>query len=144
MLRSLVGSEMCIRDRYSRLPMETAGRIEKLLISKMNTLTPNGYNVAEGGEGGNTYTGMTEEAYQERCQKISDNKERARKISESKKGVPRSEEAKQNISDSHARYWKNKILSEQHKQKISGSMKGDNNPNSTTNRDLRRGQLTLF
>lgn len=129
---------------YSRIPFATALVLEKNLIAKMDTLRPNGYNVHEGGSGGNTIAGKTDE------EKMRTRK----KLSKMRKGVPKSEAHKRKISENHADVsGKNHPMwgeshSESTKRKMSekakGKYKGQNNPMSHYNKDKRRGQMTLF
>ena len=106
---------------YSRIPKSTAEALEKRLISKMNTIAPNGYNVASGGDGGDTITALTESKKRERANKISKNHARYWK------GKTRSDDTKRKISENNARCWKGKSLPDETKKKISESNKGENN-----------------
>lgn len=50
---------------------ETANCIEKAAIDFYNSITPNGYNLKQGGEGGNIFSGKTKEEKIIICKKIS-------------------------------------------------------------------------
>ncbi len=58
-------------------------------IRKKNTKSPFGYNLTNGGDGGNTYILLSEE----------DKKEFRRKCSEANKGRPKSEETKEKLDN---------------------------------------------
>jgi group I intron endonuclease len=86
----------------SKDKLHTLGKMESYFIVEYNTLSPNGYNMKTGGEGGN----LSEES--------------RKKISESRKGMKFSEEHINNLRLSHQG---NKHTEEQ-KKKISESLKG--------------------
>lgn len=75
---------------HENLTLEEANMLEKLYIRLWGTLTPNGYNLAEGGSNGSTFASKTKEEM----------KEIKRKMSESKKGKTCSEEIKKKMSES--------------------------------------------
>lgn len=56
---------------------ETLCELEKYYIKKYNTIRPNGYNIAEGGEGGFLICGYTDEEKEELRNKISENTKEA-------------------------------------------------------------------
>lgn len=104
---------------------------ETYYIKELQSKTPNGYNLTDGGEGTRGYT-YTEEQRKKRSEaqkgKIFSD-ETKKKISKSKKGKPAwnkgkkdiySEETRRKISESHI----GKPLSEEHKKKVSESLKG--------------------
>ena len=122
---------------------EQAFEEEKKAIELVNaTKNPMYYNIADGGHGGNTLAGYTEEQMEEFRRKISENRkgqnhseETRRKLSESRKGKyvgelsPNfgrtfSEETRKKMSESRI----GKTFSEEHKKKISESMKGELHP----------------
>lgn len=110
---------------------------EKYWIKEKNTLVPNGYNLTGGGDGGNTYTLLSEkdkEKFRKKCsegnkgKKVS--KETCKKISDSNKGKSRNkgilktEEHKQKLKEA----WKKRRIEKptliETKEKISKSQKG--------------------
>ena len=102
------------------VPTEELGDIERYYIDVLDSLNKNGkgYNIAEGGDGGNSLAGKTDE----------EKKEIGEKISKANKGKKHSEETKQKLSESH-KGEKNpnygKKASEETKQKLSEGKKGE-------------------
>ena len=87
---------------------------EKEYIIKYNTLNPDfGYNLNEGGTGGNAWTGKTEEEKNQ-----YKNLRRLETLS-------RGPEWHEKLSNSQKRSWENDKL---RKEKLSSRMKGGNNP----------------
>lgn len=84
------------------LALERLGECEIYYIVELDLLAKNGkgYNVAEGGNGGNTLAGKTEEELAERSKKIS---------------------------EKNKKYWDN--MSEEEKERFKESRRGENNPN---------------
>nr|DAX89378.1 MAG TPA: GIY-YIG nuclease superfamily protein [Caudoviricetes sp.] len=78
-------------------------KLEKFYINKYNTIRPNGYNIAEGGDGGNLIKGYTEIEKQEWKNKISQKTKEAMQRPEIKEKISKiikTEEWKNNISKS--------------------------------------------
>ena len=115
---------------------------EMYYIKELNTKAPYGYNLTNGGDGGNTYICKNAEEMNIIKQKISESnkgeknhmygkhhtEETKKKIIKALKGrkrKPHSEETKRKISESN----KGKIFSEETKNKISESRKGEKNWN---------------
>ena len=115
--------------------------LEKEVIAKFNTVSPHGYNLTDGGEGGScseetrrkiskTLTGYvhSDETRRKLKGRTPWNKggihseETRRKMSKSNKS--KHPEVRRKISESH----KGKTLSEEHRQKISEATRGENNP----------------
>lgn len=104
---------------------------EKFWIKKLKSFKPIGYNISEGGNGGNTLLYMSDAKKNKIYKKIR-NKfhnhtkytegylNRGKKISESKKGVKFSEKHKKNLSESH----KGQIVCDDTRKKLSDSLKG--------------------
>ena len=139
---------------YSRLSFEMAAELEKRLILEMDTIMPNGYNVASGGGGGNTIAGFTDEEMEVYKQKqreanlgkeLSDETKRKigkaskgnkynlgrkltdehkRKIGEAGKGRVVSDETRVKFSEIH----KGKIIPSEMRCRISESLKGRKRP----------------
>ena len=154
----------------SRLSIDVAKCLEGRLIDKMNTLKPNGYNVASGGEGGYARAGFSEAEKAEWSKKVSQantgktrTDETKQKLSDSQKGKTLSQEARKKLSDfnkgrKHTEQARKKMSeamkgnknslghnhSSESRQKMSDLQIGENNSMSCTNRDKRRGQLRLF
>lgn len=82
-------------------------------ISKLNTISPNGYNLTGGGDGGNTYELLSEQ------EKL----EFRKKSSENNKGRKRTQETKDKISESNNGVTRNKgiLKSNDHKEKLSNA-----------------------
>lgn len=84
---------------------EELNALERFYIKELNTLKPNGYNIATGGTGG--FTGVpTEEARRNISKGLKGKKkslEHRQHLSEARKGIshPHSEETKKKISASH-------------------------------------------
>lgn len=79
--------------------------LEKYYIKKYNTIRPNGYNIASGGEGGNLIAGYTKEEKQKWREKISTATKEAMKKEEVRQKFldavqNKSDEWKQHISES--------------------------------------------
>lgn len=92
----------------SNLTLEEANHFEELLIKQLGTMNPKrGYNLRSGGE--NNY--------------LSEGTKR--KIGEANRGHIMPKEQKKKLRDMHVGV----CLSDEHKQKISESLKGENNPN---------------
>ena len=81
---------------HSRLTKDTASILEKRLIAAKSTLTPDGYNVADGGYNGNNFEGKTKEEMQEIRNRMS----QAQKGEKNHNfGKPRSMETRRRIGD---------------------------------------------
>lgn len=131
----------------SNLTKEEADNFEKLLIKKLNTLNPNGYNAKDGGSNGRP----SEETKEKMSKSISGKKhseETREKLREANLGKRLSEETKIKIGnasrgrchsegfkkwlsesrkgDKHPFYGKH--LSEEHRAKISNAINGENHP----------------
>ena len=111
-------SNQCLLDLY-----------ECYYIKKYDTLAKNknGYNVSDGGYGGNKLAGKTEEEKE----KIFNDEKRNKKISDALKGVPKTKEHKEKQSEIMKNKYKHnkhhmygKHLSEETKQKIRDAHKG--------------------
>ena len=115
---------------------------EMYYIKELNTKAPNGYNLTDGGDGGNTYICKNEKEMNKIKQKISESnkgeknhmygkhhtEETKKKMSEAQKNrkrKPHTEETKRKISESN----KGKIFSEETRKKISETHKSEKNPN---------------
>ena len=119
-------------------------QLEKFYITEYDSYCRNGkgYNIAEGGNGGNTLEGMTDEQRQE----IKDKQSKAHKqqmvnmtedqkqqwkqrLSEASIGrvyEKASEETKQKMSESHKQRWQN--VTEEEKEKFIEQRSGEKNP----------------
>ena len=107
--------------------------LEKEAIEKFNTVSPHGYNLTTGGEGG-SHCEETRQKMSEAHSGKSLSEEHCRKISEANKGEKHhffgkshSEESKQKMSESHKGHipWnKGKPLSEEHRRKHAEVHKG--------------------
>lgn len=78
-------------------------KLEKFYIHKYNTIRPNGYNIAEGGDGGNLIKGYTDIEKQKWKNKISQKTKEAMQrpeIKEKLSKIVKTEEWKNNISKS--------------------------------------------
>ena len=95
---------------HSNLTEKEASNIEKQLIKEHNTITPNGYNNAEGGFTGNTYAGKSKQEL----------KEIKNKISKANKGKKRTKEQRERIAKAN----KKKKHTQETKDKISKNTKG--------------------
>lgn len=84
------GRKNFIREVIGEFRDEEINEMEIFYIGKFNTLQPHGYNITEGGNGGNTRLGMTED------QKIQYNKRLSKSAPKNK-----SDEHKENIRKSH-------------------------------------------
>lgn len=101
---------------YYECPDEDLNFDEELLVREMRTLSPEGYNLREGG-------GNRGKASEESKQKMK----------KSHLGKPKSEEQKQKMSDARIGELNpnfGKTISEEQKQKISEAKKGEKNPMS--------------
>lgn len=131
----------------SNLTKEEADNFEKLLIKKLNTLNPNGYNAKDGGS-----NGRPSEETREKMSKSMNGKKHSEetrkklreanlskhlseetkiKIRNASKGRCHSEEFKKWLSESRKgdkHHFYGKHLSEEHKAKISHAIKGENHP----------------
>ena len=114
-----------IKILAENIPEEKIDDYEKFFIKRYKSLrTQNGYNIADGGQGGNNIAGKTEEEMEEIRQKQSEaNKGENNPFY----GKHHSEETKKKIRDKvsgekHHAYGKH--LSEEHKRKISLANKG--------------------
>jgi len=118
--------------------LEELNELEEFLIQEMGCLSPNGYNLASGGNNhthhketkkkiseshkgkkGIKHSDETKKKISEACKGKKFSDETKKKISEAKKGKKCSDETKKKMSDAK----KGKKCSEEHKQKISNSMK---------------------
>ena len=113
---------------------------EKFFIKRYNTLSKNnnGYNIAEGGEGGNLFVGKTDEEMNEFKEKISKKAKERLKNKENHPmygthrdgkdapmyGKHHTEESKKKNSESH----KGKKLSKETKEKLSEIRRGEKHP----------------
>ena len=114
-----------IKILAENIPEEKIDDYEKFFIKRYKSLrTQNGYNIADGGQGGNNFSGKTEEEMEEIRQKQSEaNKGENNPFY----GKHLSEEHRNNLSKSHkgqTAWNKGKEISNYHKQKISESHKG--------------------
>ena len=82
---------------------------EELLVKEMMTLSPDGYNLIEGGGSGGKRSEETKQ-----------------KIGDSQRGIPKSEEHKRSMREAHLGI----PNSEKHNKNISDSIKGENNHRS--------------
>lgn len=135
---------------------ETIDDMERFYIKKEHEQNSFGcYNIAEGGEGGNTYKGRTQEEMELTKKKMSESlkgknkgkhhsEEARKKISEAHKGKAtwngkhHSEESKKKMSESH----KGKKLSEEHRKKLSEVGKGKHHSEETKMKisEAKKGQ----
>lgn len=95
---------------------------EKFWIANENTLYPDGYNIARGGEGGDLYTSNPRNTeIREKLRVLGKNQsdEHRKVFSESRKGKTHTEEAKQKISVAR----KGMIFSDEHRKNISEKTK---------------------
>lgn len=104
---------------------------EKMLIKDLNTISPNGYNIREGGNGGKHH------------------EETKRKMSKVAMGRKHSEETKKKISKNkkgEKNYFYGKHLSEEHKRKIGESGKGRKHLKETKKKisESRKGEKNPF
>lgn len=101
---------------------------EKYYIKELNTKPPYGYNLTDGGEGGNTYICKNEKEMNKIKQKIGEsNKGKNKGKTPWNKGRKHSEETKKKISEAlkgKESWWKGKHLTEETRMKISESNKG--------------------
>lgn len=96
--------------------------LEKYYIKKYNTIRPNGYNIANGGEGGHLVAGYTDEERKELNKKISQRTKEAMSRDEVRKNFMnavsnKSEEWRQHISESLTGK-KGHPMSEENKEKL--------------------------
>lgn len=100
---------------YYECPDDELNRHERWLIRLMGTLTPDGYNLTEGGSSGKR------------------SEETKKKISKALQGKTKSEETKTKMSEAQLgekSYWYGKTKSEETKKKMSEARLGDKNPNA--------------
>ena len=83
---------------------------EKYYVKELNTKSPYGYNLTDGGDG---------------CKGYHHTEETKQKISDAKKGKKQSEEARKKLSEAN----KGKHLTEETKKKLSEANKGEKNSN---------------
>ena len=114
------GWEKFEKDWYDCLD-EDLNKHEKWMINLMETLTPNGYNLIEGGGNG----GKRSEETRRKMSKPK-NDETKKKISEAKLGILKNDETKKRMSKAHLGTTRTKET----KQKISESTKGEKNHKS--------------
>ena len=112
--------------------------LEKSYIKKYDSYRKNGkgYNVADGGTGGDTLKGMTDEQRQDHARKISETtkgrvftEEHRKHLSEAGVGKVHgkaNEETKQKMSNAHKKRWEN--TTEEEKQKFIEQRSGEKNP----------------
>ena len=75
---------------------------EKFWIKEFNSMSPNGYNISPGGEGGCTKESAKKVVATKRKNgNINHSEETKRKISKAHKGIPFSESHKKHLSDNH-------------------------------------------
>jgi group I intron endonuclease len=100
-------------------------RYEKLWIKKLNSFIPNGYNLASGGDGGNTWINCSEEERKIRSNKLS-------KSTKGKKKKPFTEEHKNNLrgtkSELHKQHMRHPKSEEGRKNIGHHDAKGSKNP----------------
>ena len=122
---------------HFNLSEEKASIAEKRLIAKRQTLSPEGYNIHEGGLGGNTLKGLAPEQKTEHYKKVSKantgsvrSAETRRKMSEAQKGRTFSEETRKKMSEAQKRNQKGalnnfygKTHSEETRKKLSDIQK---------------------
>ena len=102
--------------------IEELDQLEMYYIKELNTKTPNGYNITDGGEG---FKGLefTEEHKRNISKAIKGReftKEHRQHISQAKKGIKVSEETKRKLSD----VLKGRKFTKEHRKKISEGNKG--------------------
>ncbi|AGE57865.1 GIY-YIG catalytic domain-containing endonuclease [Paramecium bursaria Chlorella virus NW665.2] len=126
------GWENFEKDWYE-VPDEDLNKHEELMVEVLGTLSPDGYNLKEGGgahgrPSKETKQKMREAKQGEKCYMYGKNhmEETKQKIREAQTGTTRTEEAKQKMSEAHT----GKALNDEHKKKISKATLGENNHNS--------------
>ena len=90
---------------------EELNKLEKIYIKNSDAvISSNYYNIAEGGQGGNTLSGFSEDQYQNFCNNIKNRwedinykKEVSKKISESLKGKRKSEQHIKNLHEARVK-----------------------------------------
>ena len=100
-------------------PVEMLNDWERDMIALYDCISPNGYNLTEGG-GGCKCSEETRLKMSEAKKGIHFSEEHKRKIGNARKGIPCSEETKIKISNAH----RGKHFSEEHKRKIGNARKG--------------------
>jgi group I intron endonuclease len=123
------GWENFEKDWYG-CPDEDLNFEEDLLVSEMETLAPEGYNLKEGGGSNGKLSEETKQRISEAKQNMSE--ETRRKMSEATRGdknhnygKTKSEETKQKMSKAHT----GKTLNKEYRKKISEATRGDKNHN---------------
>ena len=128
--------------------------LEKEVIAKFNTMSPNGYNLTEGGDGG-SYCEETRRKMSEsqkgqtpwnKGKPLSD--EHCRKLSEAQKGRIHSEETRRKMSETHKgkQYCLGYKHSEETRRKLSEAQKGRIHSEETRRKmsESRRGKNNHF
>ena len=130
-------------DSFKLILLEDLGEItkneinekERFWIKKLNTIIPNGYNMTEGGDGGNTIDNWPLEKKQELWKKQA----------ESRKGMILTDDHKQKIGKANKKSWSNK--SQEEKQEHSKRIKKwaiDNNIKPPKHTLFKKGQNGMF
>ncbi|MBQ4122873.1 GIY-YIG nuclease family protein [bacterium] len=113
-------------------------QLEKFYITEYDSYCRNGkgYNIAEGGNGGNTLEGMTDEQRQEHSRKTSEglkgrvftdeHRKHLSEASASRIYEKHNEETKQKMSETHKERWQN--ISNEEKEKFIEQRSGEKNP----------------
>ena len=136
----------------SGLSVENAGLFEVALIAKLNTIVPNGYNIAVGGEGGgNKLAGYTDRQMADYLKKLSDaqtiaqNRPEARqRSSETQKIVQNRPDVKKKNSESCLAAWRNDTVRREKIAERNRNITGIDHASSKYQKDTKRGQLFLF
>lgn len=100
------------------LSHDEANKLEEQYIEEYNTLVPNGYNLTTGGNS-RLLSDETKQLLSE-IAKQNMTEEKKNSIRQVRTGVPRSDKTKEKLKTAN----KGKVLSEEHKQKTSNTMKG--------------------
>ena len=118
---------------------------EKLWINKYNSITPNGYNISNGGDGGDTFTNHPDKETYIRNKSLASKKmwedEAYRKnFIESHVGQKRTEETRKKISESN----KDKPKSESHKESLSKAWDKRKIEHPTKKETLEKQRLSML
>lgn len=106
---------------------------EQAKIVELDTKAPNGYNLTDGGPGLSGHDFSDE--HRRKLSELNSGEnnpnfgrvytpEERKEIAERSTGWKQTDKSRQSISDNHARYWKGKDFSEEHRVNISKALKG--------------------